>query len=154
MRKFFDKNLHDKYDKNAKNEILKIFKSELDYNFELIENPKTRGVDILVHTNGDHIFNIETEVKTLWKEEFKYDTVQFPERKEKFAKLEKPTLFVMFNNDYSQFLTVSSKDLLSAPKKMVRNRYVRYGELFYQVPLEKVLFNDLKKSLINLRGEK
>ena len=157
MRKLFDRELYEKYDSLAKNAVKNLFKdvsSLTGHDFDIQENVKKRGVDLLAYAFGNHIFNIETEVKRVWKGEFEYDSVQFPERKQKFAELDKPTLFIMFSEDLSQYLVVNNTDLLNAPKAMVRNRYVSYGENFFQVPLDKVIFNDLRKALINMRGTK
>ena len=94
------------------------------------------------------MFNVETEVKRVWKnKDFEYDSVQFPERKAKFAKLEVPTLFVMFNEKLSAYLVVKDKDLLKSPCVEVPNRYCYKGEYFYQVPLKKVKFNEIKSTI-------
>lgn len=154
MRKFFDKELHAQFDGPAKNAVLKLFSDLEGYQFQVQENEKKRGVDLLVYKDDIHVFNVETEVKRVWKSEFAYDSVQFPERKQKFAELDLPTLFIMFNHDLSEYLVVNGADLIGSPKEMVRNRYVSYGEYFFQVPLNRVLFNNLKKSIINLRGNK
>ena len=153
VRKFFDRELYDKYDRLAKDRATELVKELTGYKFVLQENEKKRGVDLLVYQGEKHVFNIETEVKAVWKEEvFPYDSVNFPERKSKFAELDKPTLFLMFNKDLKNYLLVNNTDLLKSPKEMVRNRYVPYGEYFFQVPLDKVIFNDLKKAIINLKG--
>lgn len=154
MRKLFDRELYEKYDSLAKKQVLKIFKNLEGYTFDIQENEKKRGVDLLAFVNGEHVFNIETEVKRVWSGDFEYDSVQFPERKKKFAELDKPTLFIMFNNNLSEYLVVNNTDLLNSPLEMVRNRYVPYGEHFFQVPLNRVIFNDVKKALINMRGAK
>lgn len=154
MRKYFDKELYDECDSPAKNAVKNIFKNLTGHVFSIEENEKKRGVDLLAYTNGDHVFNIETEVKKVWTDEFSYDSVQFPERKQKFAELDKPTIFIMFNKDLTQYLVVNNSDLLNSPKTMVRNKYIRYGEYFFQVPLNKVVFNDIKTALINMRGTK
>lgn len=144
MRKRFDRELYDANDKLAK-EKLRVLLS----NFDIRENPKKRDVDILVYDKaGNHVANIETEIKRVWKgPKFEYANVQFPERKAKYAKLDKPTLFVMFNEDQSAFLVVKNTDLLSSPCVEVPNKYVYKGELFFQVPLDKVTFNDISSIL-------
>jgi len=145
MRKRFDRELYKKYDKLAKENVLKLIDKR---KYKVIENPKKRGVDLLVYRKGKHVLNIETEIKSLWKgKDFKYDTVQLPERKEKFAKLELPTLFIMFNDNQKSYLVIKDKDLLKSPRVEVPNRYVYKGEYFFQVPLNKVCFNDIKTVL-------
>jgi hypothetical protein len=143
MRKRFDPELYRINDKLAK-ECVKSIVDKRKYKIE--ENPKKRGVDLLVYHKGVHIFNIETEIKRVWKDkDFKYDSVQFPERKDKFCKLEVPTLFVMFNADQSAYLVVKDKDLMKSPRVEVPNRYCYKDEYFFQVPLKKVVFNNLNQ---------
>jgi len=145
MRKRFDRELYEKYDKLAKDNVIKLVDKR---KYKIIENPKKRGVDLLVYKKGIHILNIETEIKKLWKgKDFKYTTVQLPERKEKFAKLEVPTLFIMFNSNQKSYLVIKDKDLLKSPKVEVPNKYVYRGEYFFQVPLKNVYFNNIKAVL-------
>lgn len=144
VRKRFDRDLYEKYDTLAKEAVEKLIDKR---KFRVEENPKKRGVDLQVYRRKDDelLFNIETEVKRVWKtKDFKYDSVQFPERKAKFCVLEKPTVFIMFNEDQSSYLAVRDKDLLKSPCVEVPNRYCYKGEYFYQVPLKKVKFNDVK----------
>jgi len=147
MRKMFDRELYEANDKLAKSCVVEEF-NKLRKKFEVVENPKKRGVDLLIHRKDKHVFNIETEIKRVWKtEEFPYTSVQFPERKKKFSELDKPTIYVMWNSDQSAYLAVTSEDLKNSPTAMVRNRYVPYGEHFFQVPLENVFFNNLNKAI-------
>lgn len=143
MRKRFDPELYRINDQLAK-ECVKSIVDKRKYKVE--ENPKKRGVDLLVYNKGIHVFNIETEIKRVWKDkDFKYDSVQFPERKDKFCELEVPTLFVMFNADQSAYLVVKDKDLLKSPRVEVPNRYCYKEEYFFQVPLKKVVFNNINQ---------
>lgn len=144
MRKRFDKELYEANDRLARENVRKVAP-----NFDIRDNVKKRDVDLLVYDkDGNHVANIETEIKRVWKgPDFKYESVQFPERKAKYAKLDKPTIFVMFNEDQSKFLVVKDKDLLASPAVVVPNKYVYAGELFFQVPLDKVTFNDISSIL-------
>lgn len=148
IRKRFSPELYEQNDKLAKEKAITLLDKRV---YKVVENPNKRGVDLLVYKKGEHVFNIECEIKKVWSgKEFKFDNVQFPERKNKFAILEKPTLFIMFNKDQSSFLVVNSKDLVASPKVEVPNKYIYKGEYFYQVPLNKVYFNNIKSSLNNL----
>jgi hypothetical protein len=142
-KKRFDPELYRINDALAKESVINAIDKR---KFKVVENPKKRGVDLLVYNKGRHVLNIETEIKRVWKDkQFAYDTVQIPERKKKFAELEVPTIFVMFNADQTSYLVIKDKDLLKSPKKEVPNRYVYKGEYFYQVPLKKVSFNAINK---------
>ncbi len=145
VRKRFDRDLYNETDKLAKQTIIDLLKFST---YQITENPKKTQVDLLVYDGQDHILNIECEIKRVWKDkEFKYESVQFPERKAKYAKLDKKTLFVMLNADQTAYLTVKGEDLLASPLVEVPNKYNWKGELFYQVPLSKVVFNDMEKSV-------
>lgn len=144
-RKRFDPALYEENDKIAKEFVKSLLKGT---DFQVIENPKKRGVDLLVYKDSQHVANLECEIKRVWKtSDFPYDSIQIPERKTKYTQLEKPTIFVMLNNDQSGYLTITQKELLNSPVKEVPNKYVYKGEMFYQVPVTKVQFNNLLESI-------
>jgi hypothetical protein len=148
MRKFFDKDLHNKYDTPAKNIVNKLFKNTA-WRVELSD--KNTDVDFKVYKNNELVAYLEVEVKTLWNDAiFPYSDVQWPGRKAKYCNLDKPTIFLMFNKNLSKYLTALDKDLLASDRVMVRNKYVAYGEIFFKVPLEKVLFNNVYKQLMRI----
>jgi len=150
MIKRFDPELYRENDERAKAALRKVLGDSVTYTIQ--DNPKKRGVDLLVFNGDKHIFNIEVEVKKVWASgvTFPYNTVQFPERKEKYAKLEVPTLFVMFNKDQTKYLAVTDRDLIESPKVMVSNKYVRTGENFFQVPKDKVFFDNIQAAISRL----
>lgn len=152
MIKRFSPELYKENDQVAKESLRSILKDSKIYKIE--DNPKKRGVDLFAFQGDKHAFNIEVEIKRVWKKgsgkTFPYADVQFPERKEKYAKLEQPTLFVMFNEDQSQYLAVTGKDLLDSPKVEVRNKYVFSGEKFFKVDKSKVFFNDINGAITRL----
>lgn len=142
VSKRFDRDLYNLTDSLAKNKCVDLL---VNLGYDVRENPLKTKVDLLVYKDDKHIFNVETEIKLVWRGKFQYDSVQFPERKSKFASLEKPTYFIMWNADQSEYLVVKDKDLLSSPVQIVRNKYVKYGEYFFQVPLNKVTFNKFQE---------
>ena len=146
MRKKFDKELYDKHDTDAKVAVNKLFEGSV---YKIVENPKKMGVDFLVFEGEEHIAYLEVEVKNNWKTpKFLYDDVQWPERKWKFCSLDKPTIFLMFNIDREFYLTASGVTLLKSPLQMVRNKYVKFGENFFKVPVGNVIFNDVHLSIL------
>lgn len=144
-RKRFDPALYEENDRIAKEFVKNILKGS---EYQAIENPKKRGVDLLIYKDSQHVANIECEIKRVWKtQDFPYESVQIPERKSKYTVLEKPTVFVMLNNDQSHYLAVPQQTLTASPVKEVPNKYVYKGEMFYQVPKESVHFNNLIDAL-------
>ena len=148
-KKPFDNYLYDLWDSTGKKQIIEILKRNTK--LKVIDPIRKTDIDLLVYVEEDYKFNIEVEIKIGWgTKEFPYNTVQFPARKEKFCYTEKPTLFVMFNKYQSSYLCVTYKDLLNSPLKMIPNKYVKQGEHFFQVPIEKVIFNDINKAIKQL----
>lgn len=110
--------------------------------YEVQNNPKRYEVDLLVFKDGEHLFNLEVEVKSHWGAgAFQYGDVQICERKQKYAMLDKPTYFMMFNRDLTQYLVIKDKDLLKSPLKEVPNKRHYSGEYFFKVPVAKITFN-------------
>lgn len=145
VKKRFDPALYEENDKIAKEFVKNLLKGT---EYQVIDNPKKRGVDLFLYKDSQHIANIECEIKRVWKEsKFPYDSIQIPERKTKYTELEKPTVFVMLNNDQSAYVAITQKALLASPKKEVPNKYVYKGEMFFQVPVGSVYFNDLIKAI-------
>jgi len=148
-RKHFDRELYNKNDKLAKECTRAIIKKHK--NFKVEENEKKRGVDLLLYYKGKHVANIECEIKRVWKtKKFFYPSIQIPERKEKFTGLDKPTIFIVFNNDQSSYMAIEEKNLLASPKKEVPNRFVYKGEYFFQVPRRKAVQDSMKSILKRL----
>lgn len=149
MRKKFDKDLHSKYDSLARGKAQEVFSSLAP--FTIKESEKKTAVDFEIYKDGVHVGYLEVEVKKTWDgPDFKYADVQFPERKWKYARLDKPTIFMMFNADLSCYLNVTGEVLLKSKLEMVRNKYIKYGENFFKVPVEKVIFNNVKELLDQL----
>jgi hypothetical protein len=100
--------------------------------YDVIDNPDRYGADLIV----DNKFYCEVEIKKVWSgKEFKYDTLQVPERKKKFANLDMPCKFIVFNNEQSHGFLCEGETLMASPVVEVPNRYVYRGEFFFQVPV-------------------
>jgi hypothetical protein len=135
IRKRFDRELFNETDGTARDSAKKYWTS-LGHTVE--DHPDRYAVDLIV-TAGTEVFYCEVEIKKVWKgAEFKYDTLQIPERKSKFAKLDKPAYFMIFNNERSHAFICSHTDLLDSPVVEVPNKYVYKGEMFFQVPITKL----------------
>ena len=92
----------------------------------------------------DHL--VECEVKIVWdSEEFPYDTVQLPQRKQKF--FDKTTRFFIWNKSLTKAATFWSDDIKDLEPVEVPNKYVYKGEYFFQIPLDLVEFVSLQHEL-------
>jgi hypothetical protein len=148
VRKRFDKELYDQYDKLAKDATISLVNKRI---YDIKENLNKRSVDLLVYSRKtkELVFYIETEVKRLdWKNsQFKYDTVQLPERKKKFCNLEVPTIFVVWNKDQTAYITFTDKEVMKAPLVEVPNKYMFKDEYFFQIPIKKCVQGSKKDKL-------
>ena len=130
--KVFDPDLYAKND-NAKFLIVEWLESK---GYSATINPDQYGIDILA-SKGERNLRVEVEVKHNWPDEqFKYPTLQIPERKRKFAN-DKDTWFVVMNSVRTQALIASAEALLDSPLVEVSNKLVDRGERFFQIPLDR-----------------
>lgn len=103
------------------------------------DNPDRYGPDLIVDT-GSETFYCEVEIKRVWSgDEFKYDTLQIPERKKKFIGLDKNCTFMVFNNEQTHAFSCADTVLQASPVVEVPNRYVYKGEMFFQVPVKELV---------------
>lgn len=111
IQKEFDEN-----DGRAKNKLRTLLMKHPKYSScTLVEPSDPFTVDFYVkNKKGEHVANIEVEVKKTWKgSDFKYNDIQLLPRKKKFWTEEryhkgKPTMFVMFNIDLTNHLVILS----------------------------------------------
>jgi hypothetical protein len=144
-RKKFDQELHDKYDKIAREKAKNFLSTQ---GLVVVDNLDKYGVDLLCHRGhlGKVVGYCEVEVKRVWKGyqwPSNWDSVQWPAGKKKFAELDKPTLFFMLNALHNRALYTTGEQLITSPVVEVPNIYEKKDELFYQVPITEVTFVDV-----------
>lgn len=144
--KQFSQSLHDETDLIARNAVKKLLEDSM---YDIVDNPDRYGVDLFLIYKGVHKANIEVEIKTNWrpKDKWSFENVNFLRRKEKYCKLTEPTLFVIFNRDLSQYLTINSNVIFDCPIEEVKNKFISNGELFRKVPMDKVIINKIYASV-------
>lgn len=106
-------------DARAKNKLIELFSQTPRYNTHILVEPLNKyTVDFyVINPTGNHIANIEVEVKNAWcGVDFVYHDIQLLPRKQKFwldpkHHLNKPTMFVMFNSDLSNHLVIMSETM-------------------------------------------
>lgn len=141
-RKRFSKRLYNQNDSQAK-DICKEFWANRE--IELRDNPNRYGPDLLMFKDNEQIGMVECEIKRVWKgKDFPWPTIQFPERKAKYIDAaDGKIIFFMLNNECTHAVIVEGNDLITSEKKEVSNIYVRKGEYFYQVPVEKAVLVEI-----------
>jgi hypothetical protein len=114
-------------------------KEILSARFDVKDNPDKYGIDLLCYRNGILKYYVEVEVKNLWTgQDFHWNTINVPIRKEKFFKQHENVMYIMFNSDLSSCFIVSNQTILASKKEEVPNRRHASGEYFFKVPYEKV----------------
>jgi len=125
--------------------IYDMFKKQFKV-LQVERNPKKRNADFFIKFKGKLIALAELERKKVWTNyDFpsKWDSVSFPKRKGKYAESELPVFMVMFNKDGTNGLIVDAKTMAKSQvvkKRAVTRKYVTFGEEFYHVPLNNVVF--------------
>lgn len=107
---------------------------------EVKEGHKRKGADKHLYYQEKLVGYAKLEAKLVWTTKEwpeKWSTVQFAERKGRFAKTEVPTFMIMFNRDGTNGLIVDAETMAESPCPRVWSR--RGAEHFYQVPIEKVV---------------
>jgi hypothetical protein len=142
VKKRFDRSLYKLYDELAK-DATRIYYEGLG--LKLQDNPDKYRQDLMC---DDYL--IECEVKLVWETpEFPYDTVQLPQRKNKF--FGRKTQFFIWNKDLTTAATFWSHDIKDLEPVEVPNKYVYKGEYFYQIPLALVTFVTIEHNLLDNR---
>jgi arginine/ornithine N-succinyltransferase beta subunit len=138
VRKKFSKSLHDQHDDPARAKVKAYFTKQ---GFRVIDNPNTKGVDLMLldRKTSEVVGYVEVEVKNNWhKKVFQYDTLQLPERKAKYIQLYGNNIqYLILSKDLTQAFIIGSLSLKRSPLVEVPNKYVPKGEFFFQVPVKK-----------------
>jgi hypothetical protein len=124
----FDKSLHDKFDALAKRKAIQWFAR---HGVHAIENPDQYGVDLIVPKFG----YCEVEMKAGWKNgQFPFPSLHLPYRKLKFAKLDRPTMFIVWNAGLDQLLWVEGWAMSHLAPVEIDTRLMK-KEKFFDLPL-------------------
>jgi hypothetical protein len=131
----FDKALFEANDKRGR-DIVKTFFTTLE--IQATDNPDAYAVDLILSREGKKIGYAEVEIRHNWKtEEFPYDTLNVPSRKKKLLENDLPTYFFSINSIGNRMFVATDEVVLTSPLQENKNKYVREGEMFYKVALDR-----------------
>ena len=122
----FNQNAYDFCDYRAK-KALRNFLDSLGIYTQVHED---YGADIKSFEEVMH----EVEIKSTYKDEFKWDTVHIPARKKKLLK-GKRIIFWVMNHDCTKAIMIDGKHMKDAYIENVPNTRNPGGELFYDIPI-------------------
>lgn len=134
----FEQDLHDKYDKPAKDAVARFITENVGLRAE--PNPDQYGVDLLLFRGDNRIGGVEVEVRQ-WSPRCPYSTIHIPHRKQKF--FDGRVLFFALTKDMKSAYWITTYGIEQYPLKEVRNVKVASGEMFYDVPTSKFAFVSL-----------
>ena len=134
-KKQFDRSLYEQYDQKARQATMAYLKQT---GMDVCEHPDRYAQDLIAFAPLDDCeYHVECEVKIVWKgQEFPYDSVQLPQRKQKF--FDGKTKFFIWNKDLDTAVTFWDTDIDDLVPVEVPNKYIAKGEYFYQIPMERV----------------
>ena len=140
----FCQDTFDTYDKLCRLRVSDYFEELISSKgWQLKDSDDPYAPDLCVVSQDNVEFYFEVEQKNNWgKGNFPFPTLQIPERKRKFAEL--PAIFCVLNKYHTRMATVKASKVISSPVVEVSNRYVKSGELFFQVPVCDVKFYQMR----------
>lgn len=144
-RKPFDRQLHEKNDKIAREIAKKAFFA--NYNYILDDNPDIYGPDLKAYQHGDFLGYVEVEVKQFWKDHSKFPDafMHIPERKSKFLRYSDrpnepvPIVFCVLSADLKAGYWIEGEDLANCLLITKPNKYMD-NEKFFDIPLMKMQY--------------
>mgnify|MGYP003132442310 CR=1 FL=1 len=145
--KTFDNDLYNQSDQRGKEAAIKVLSQCLPCVLDPVETANRYGVDLtIVDWNNDPYCYVEVEIRNAWKSrKFPFDCLYIPRRKDKFTKLDKRTIFIVFNNNVTDFVACEGIELNRAVLKENPNKYVEKGEFFYKIPLTSFHYNSVSE---------
>ena len=133
--KSFNQDYYNSYDR-AKLKLSGILRGT-DYYIDIPDDKYT--VDLYLFYREEHIKNVEVEVKLGWVDwDYPFKDVRIAFRKNKFTKLEKPTIFCMFNKPLTRHLVIP--DIIKGKVELVDNKEMD-NEKFFVLDLKDVKFD-------------
>jgi len=132
----FDASLHAQHDKDGRDFVKAFYKK---HGLDAQDNPDQYGVDLLVYYDDSLVGYAEVEVRQNWdKEQFPFDTLNVPERKQKLLTNDLETTFFSVSKDHSRAFMCQDRIVLSSPLMESANKYVGSGEKFFKVPIDQI----------------
>ena len=132
MRKPFDQDQHDQDDHPAKEKVRNFLIN--NWNVRVIVG-KLYDADLICYRGSDVVGYVEVERRHNWVDEFPFPTIHVPARKEKFFRLEKPTVIFSVRSDLAKAMWCWGENVLSSPIKFLNNKHCD-NEDFFVVPIK------------------
>lgn len=135
MRKPFSKELFATNDELARNAVIyHLFMGGL------LAEPHTDryGIDLTVRKPESRqiLYGVECEIKRVWNGPvLPYATIQLPERKKKYLNNPWPIEYWILNSTQTHAIIIPGHLVEQSEPVIVPNKYVRWGEKFYQIPV-------------------
>lgn len=137
--KEFDESLFDRFDGTARS-VVGHFLNERGY--QVSDNDDKYGIDLVAQMPGLTRM-VEVEVKQGWTGAFPFSSLHIPYRKAKFANAD--AVFCVLSSDLKRMAVVTGENVLKSKVVEKLTRLTDGADSFFEVPLSKVYFYELKK---------
>ena len=119
------------------------------------DNDDKYGPDLVIYKSGAPTYYLEVEQKRVWRSpdpkelgkgrsNFPWASVQLPERKAKFCRMELPLEFWILREDLAAAVVIPDWLVLQSPLVEVPNKYIQSGERFFQIPIDQCIYVELQ----------
>ena len=135
LRKKFEKDLYDAYDKPAKQKLVELLKEQ---GHKILSTKEDYYFDVVSEKNGNTYYS-EAEVKVSWKGDWPetWSDIRIPERKRRLLdKLNEKGLlnFYVFRKDLNQCFRIKDLSMKEDRIKKAFGRNIVSGEKFFHIP--------------------
>lgn len=129
----FNKAVHDACDPIARDAVIAMIRAKWGWDAKPFDKYK---VDLIVENEFMvPIFYAEVEMRD-W-EDCPFNTIHVPGRKKKLFDNDMPTTYFVVSKSLKSMWYCKAKDILNSPLVEIKNKAVKEGEYFYDVPIEK-----------------
>jgi hypothetical protein len=140
VKKPFDQKLFDDYDQQGCDTVKRFVRNV--WNIEAHTFLKYQ-VDLIMKSGESWVGFIEVEVRNWGGGLCPFDTIHIAQRKAKLLKNGMPTVMFVVSSGGKYGYYCDAGEILDSPLVEIGNKYVKSGEYFYDVPIDKFILVDL-----------
>jgi hypothetical protein len=131
----FSQEVHDACDPPARDAVIEWIFHE--WGWKACPNEDIYGVDLLAYKNKKLMAYVEIETRDWLGKDVAcpYDTIHIPKRKNKFFNKRLPTFYFVVTRDFKNAYWAYDEEIVQSSVKEIRNKAVKEGEYFYDVPI-------------------
>lgn len=132
MRKAFSHEQHQQDDSPAKEAVAKFIRANWGVS---VQEGGQYDVDLVCLWEDEVMSYVEVERRHNWVDEFPFQTVHVPARKDKFFKLDHTTFMFSVRSDLKKAMWCTGKQVMNSQVEFLNNKHCD-NEDFFVVPLD------------------